>query len=128
MHVQHLREIDDFHLGKGFVAQDAGIGTQEINATPLLGGAIDHCLHLLEVGHIGAIGHCHAARFSDFLDHGFGRRERTAAAVARAAKIVHDDFRAPACEAMRMRAAKTIARAGHDGDASVKPDCHDWLS
>jgi hypothetical protein len=24
-----------------------------------------------------------------------------------------------------MRASKPIARAGDDGDASVKPDCHD---
>jgi hypothetical protein len=24
-----------------------------------------------------------------------------------------------------MRAPETIARAGHDGDASVKPDCHE---
>jgi len=27
-----------------------------------------------------------------------------------------------------MRAPETIARAGDDGDASVKPDCHDWFS
>jgi hypothetical protein len=27
-----------------------------------------------------------------------------------------------------MRPSKTIARAGHDGDASVKPDCHDFSS
>jgi hypothetical protein len=24
-----------------------------------------------------------------------------------------------------MGAAKTVTRAGHDGDASVKPDCHE---
>jgi hypothetical protein len=27
-----------------------------------------------------------------------------------------------------MRASKTIARAGDDSDASVKPDCHDCIS
>jgi hypothetical protein len=27
-----------------------------------------------------------------------------------------------------MRAPETIARAGHDGDASVKPDCHELFS
>jgi hypothetical protein len=27
-----------------------------------------------------------------------------------------------------MRAPKTIARAGDDGDAAVKPDCHDCNS
>jgi hypothetical protein len=26
-----------------------------------------------------------------------------------------------------MRAAKTITRAGDDGDAAVKPDCHEWI-
>jgi hypothetical protein len=27
-----------------------------------------------------------------------------------------------------MRPSQTIARAGDDGDASVKPDCHEWNS
>jgi hypothetical protein len=27
-----------------------------------------------------------------------------------------------------MRPSKTIARAGDDSDASVKPDCHEWNS
>jgi hypothetical protein len=27
-----------------------------------------------------------------------------------------------------MRPSQTIARAGDDSDASVKPDCHEWNS
>ena len=41
-----------------------------------------------------------------------------------AAEIVDHNLGAAARQSQRMRASKTIARAGHDGDASVKPDCH----
>jgi len=83
---------------------------------------------LLEVGDISAVGHCHATRFPDFFDHGLRRRQRTAGAVACATEIVDDDFRAAACKPKRVRAAKTIARAGDDRDASIKPDCHEASS
>ena len=85
----------------------------------------DHRLDLLEVRDIGAVGHRLAAGFADFLDHGFGRGQRSAGAVARAAEIIDHDFGAAARQPQRMRASKTIARAGDDGDASVKPDCHE---
>ena len=124
MDVEHLREIGDFHLGEGLVAQDAGIGAEQIDAAPLLGGALDHRLDLLEIRDVGAVGHRGAAGFADFLDHGFGRRQRSAAAVARAAEIVDHDLCAAARQPQRMRASETVARAGDDGDASVKPDCH----
>src|SRR5436190_18756275 len=52
----------------------------------------------------------------------------TAGAVAGATEIVDDDLRAAAGQPQRMRASKTIARAGNDSDASVKPDCHDCSS
>ena len=124
MHVQHLGEIGDLHLAERLVAQNAGIGAQQIDAAPFLGGALHHRLDLLEIRDVGAIGHRRAAGLADFLDHGLGRRQRTAGAVARAAEIVDHDLGAAARQPQRMRAPKTIARAGHDGDASVKPDCH----
>ncbi len=124
MHVQHLGEIGDLHLGERLVAQDAGIGAEQIDAAPLLGGACDHRLDLLEIRDVGAVGHRRAAGFSDFLDHGFGRGQRSAGAVAGAAEIIDHDLGAAARQPQRMRASKTIARAGDDGDASVKPDCH----
>jgi len=43
-----------------------------------------------------------------------------AGAVAPDAEIVDHDFGAAACQPQRMRPSKTIARAGDDGDASVK--------
>ena len=75
MHVDHPREVGDLHLGKGFVAQDTGIGAQQIDATPLPGGAIDHGLNLFEIRNVGAVGHRHAAGLFDLLDHGFRRRQ-----------------------------------------------------
>jgi hypothetical protein len=74
-------------------------------AAPLFGGTIDHRRDLLEVRDIGAIGHRHAAGFPDLLDHGFGGRRRSAAAVARAAEIIDDDLGTPARQAQRMRTA-----------------------
>ncbi len=125
MHIQHLGEIGGFHLAERFVAQDAGIGAEQIDAAPLLGGAGDHRLDLLEIGDVGAVGHRHPAGLLDFLDHALGRGQRPAAAVAGAAEIIDHDLRAAARQPQRMRASKTIARAGHDSDASVKPDCHE---
>ncbi len=84
--------------------------------------------NLLEVRDIGAVGHGNAAGLANFLDHGFGRRQRSAAAVARAAEIVDHDLGAAARQPQRMRAAKAIARAGDDRDASIKPDCHECRS
>src|SRR4029077_21076913 len=75
-----------------------------------------------------AIDHRGAAGLPDFLDHGFGRRQRAAGAVARAAEIIDHDLGPAARQPQRMRAPETIARAGHDGDASVKPDCHALIS
>ena len=124
MHIQHLGEIGDFHLGEGLVAQNAGIGAQQIDAAPLPGGALDHRRDLLEIGDVGAVGDRGAAGFADFLDHGLGRRQRAAGAVARAAEIIDHDFGAAAGQPQRMRPSQTIARAGDDSDASVKPDCH----
>ena len=128
MHVQHLCKIGDLHLAERLVAQDAGIGAEQIDAAPLPGGALDHRLDLLEIRDVGAIGHRDAAGLADFLDHGFRRGQRTAGAVAGAAEIVDHDLGAAAGQPQRMRPSKTIARAGDDGDASVKPDCHDCSS
>ena len=124
MHVDHLGEIGDLHLGKGFVSEDAGIGAEQIDAAPFRRGVSDHRLDLLVIRDVGSVGHRLAAGLPDFLDHGFGRRQRTAAAVTRAAEIVDHDFGAAARQSQRVRASKPIARAGDDGDASVKPDCH----
>ncbi len=128
MHVQYLGEVGHFHLGKGLVTQDASIGAEQIDAAPLPGGAIDHRLNLFEIGNVSAIGHRHATRFADFFDHGLRGRQRAAGAVARTAEIIDHDLGAAVCQPQRMRAAKTIARAGDDSDASVKPDCHECIS
>jgi hypothetical protein len=124
MHVQHLGEIGDVHLRKRFVSEDAGIGAEQIDAAPFFACLRYHRLDLLVVRDIGAVGHCLAAGLFDFLDHGFGRRQRAAAAVTRAAEIVDHDFGAASRQTQRMRASKTVARAGDDGDASVESDGH----
>ena len=53
------------------------------------------------------------------------RGQRPAGAVAGAAEIIDHDLCAPARQSQRMGAPETIARAGNDSDAAVKPDCHD---
>jgi hypothetical protein len=124
MNVEHLCKIRGLHLAKRLVAQDAGIGAEQIDTAPLLGGARDHRRDLLEIRDVGAVGHRQTTSLSDLLDHGFRRGQRSAAAVAGAAEIIDHDFRAAARQPQRMRPSKPIARAGDDGDASVKPDCH----
>src|ERR1700687_6011727 len=94
MNVEYFREIRQVHLGEGFVAQDSGIGAEQIDAAPLFGRAVHHRLDLFEVRDVGAVGHRHAAGFTDFLDHRFRRGQRPAGAVAGAAGIIDHDFRA----------------------------------
>ena len=128
MHIEHSSEVRNFHFAKGPVAQDAGISTEQIDASPFFSRPRDHRGYLLEIRDIGAVRHRHATRGADFLDHAFGRSERAAATVAGTAEVVDDDLCAAARQTQRVRASKTIARAGHDSDASVKPDCHDCSS
>jgi hypothetical protein len=124
MHVDHFCKIGDLHLGERLVAQNSGIGAEQIDAAPLSCGTGDHRLDLLVVRDIRAVGHRGAAGLADFLDHGFRRGQRPAGAVAGAAEIIDHDLGAAARQSQRMRPSEAIARAGHDGDASVKPDCH----
>ena len=128
MHVEHPGEIGDLHLGERLVAQDAGIGAQQIDAAPFFRGPGDHRPDLLIVRDIGAVGHRLAAGFADFLDYRFSRGQRSAGAVTGTAEIVDDDLGTAARQPQRVCAPKTIARAGDDGDAAVKPDCHDCSS
>ena len=57
MHVEYLGEIGDLHLGERLVAQDAGIGAEQVDAAPFLRGLGDHRRDLLEVRNIGAVGY-----------------------------------------------------------------------
>jgi hypothetical protein len=77
-----------------------------------------------EVGDVRAVGHRDATGFSDFPDHGFRRCQRAARPVARAAEIIDHHLGAAARQRMRMRASKAVARASHNGDASIKSECH----
>src|SRR3984893_2562623 len=87
MDIQHFCEIGNLHFRKGLVAQNAGIGAEQIDAAPLLGGAVHHRLDLLEVRDIGAVGDRPPAGFADFVDHVSRWGQRPAGAVAGAAEI-----------------------------------------
>ncbi len=65
---------------------------EQIDAAPLPGGPIDHRLNLIEIGNVGAVSHRDAAGFSNLLDHGLSRRQRTAGAVPPAAEIVDHEL------------------------------------
>src|SRR5258708_23966241 len=113
MDIEYLGKVGYIHFRKRLVAENAGIGTQEIDAAPLLRSPLDHRRDLSELRDVGAVGHRRAAGLADFLDHGFRGRERTAGAVPRAAEIVDHELWAAACEPQRIRPSKTLARAGH---------------
>ena len=51
MHRHHGVEILDLHFGEALVAQDAGIGDQNVDPAPLIHGLLD------EVGNTGVVGH-----------------------------------------------------------------------
>jgi hypothetical protein len=43
--VDHQFEVRDLHLGEGLVAQDAGVGDQDVDAAPLVHVLADHQRH-----------------------------------------------------------------------------------
>jgi hypothetical protein len=94
-----------FHLAERLVAQNAGVGAEQIDAAPLGDGAIHHGLDLFEIRDIGTVRHRDAAGLADFLDHGFGRGKRPAGTVALAAEIVDHDLGASARQPHRMPAS-----------------------
>ena len=124
MNVNDKAEIFHLHLHESFVAKDAGIVHENVDTAPLLHGRVNHGANFVSFRYIGAVGDRFTARIDNLLDDRFRRRERRPGAIARAAQIVDDDFRAARGESERMRSAKTAACAGYDCNFSVEADSH----
>ena len=73
VHVHHGLEIRDLHLGEALVAQDAGIGDQDVDAAQGVHGLLDHVGDAGVVGDGGAVGDRLAAGRLDLVDHLCGR-------------------------------------------------------
>ena len=120
-------EIGHLHLGEAFIAQDAGIVDEDMNAAPGVLGLRDHFHHLVIFGDIAAVRHGGAARRLDFLDD-FERCVRMAGAVARAAEIVDHDLRTALCQFDRIGAAQAPARPRHDRHLAFERNRHELVS
>ena len=123
-------EVDvlNAHLGEGAVAQDAGIGDEDVDPAPFGHRVIDHALDAVDVRNRRTIGNCFAAEGFDFRHNGLRRVRAAARTIARAAKVVDHDFCAAAGKFKRVSAAKAAASAGYNGDAAVKTDLgHGYL-
>ena len=69
VHVHHQLKVGQFHLGEGFVTQDAGVVDQNIDPAPGLYRLLHHGLHGHKVGHRGAIGQGLATGGTNFIHH-----------------------------------------------------------
>ena len=124
MHRHHGVEILDLHFGEALVAQDAGIGDQNVDPAPLIHGLLDEVGNTGVVGHRGAIGDGFTASRLDLRHHGFGRGGGAAGAIHRAAQIVDHHLGAARGKLKRVGAAKTPARTGDNCDFAVKTNGH----
>ncbi len=127
MDIHHRLEILQFHFGEAFVAQDAGIGDQDIDPAEGIHGLFDQMGHAGIVADRGAIGDGFAARRLDFGDHRFGSRAIAAGAVERAAQIVDHHLGAAPRQFEGVAAAQPTARAGDNGDLTVEANGHGIL-
>ena len=64
MHVHHRVEVVHLHLGEALVAQDAGVGDQDVDAAPGVHRLLDHMLDAGIVGDGGAVGDGLATRIA----------------------------------------------------------------
>ena len=124
VHVHHQLEVGQVHLGKAFVAQDAGVVHQDVHPAPSVHRLLDHGFDRLEIGDRCAVGHGFATGCADFIDHGLRGRHRAAHAMHITAQVVDQHF-GPACgQRQRVLLAQTAACACDDGHAAFEIDAH----
>jgi hypothetical protein len=108
------------HFGEAFVAQQAGVVDENIDAAPEGLRARDHPPDMFAIGDIGAIRDRNTAQCFDLgcdLERCFG-------GGAIAADIIDDDFGAARREAQCVAAPEPAARASDDRHAFVESDGH----
>jgi len=117
MDIQYLGEIGDFHFRKRLVAQNAGIGAQEIDAAHSLVARSTMAVTCskLETSAPSAIA---VPPVCEFRPPRLRPASAIPGAVACAAEFIDHDLGAAAGQPQRMRPSQTIARAGDDSDAS----------
>jgi hypothetical protein len=120
MHRHHRLEILQLHLAEALVAQDAGIGDQDVDAAERVHGLLDQIGHTGVIGDRAAIGDGFAAGGLDLGHHFFRRFGIAAAAVQRSTQIVDHNLGAAPRQLQRMTAAQSAASPGDDGDLACE--------
>ncbi len=98
--------------------------TRMSTTTPFVHGFADHCLDLREVGNVGAVTGCFAARRADLGDDAIG----VGRSPVFVTEIVDDDFGAALGQCQCVTASESLASAGDDGHLAVESDTHVFAS
>ena len=126
VHLDHRLEVGELHLAEGLVAQDAGVGDQDVQPAEGVDRAFHQIGRARVIGHRAAVGDRLAARRLDLGHHGVGRGRGAARAIQRRAQIVDHHLGAPSGQLQRVLAAQAPARSGDDGDLAVETDIGHW--
>ena len=103
------------HLGKGPVAQDAGIVDEDVDAPPRVEGLCRHLLHLIRLRDVTEVHERFASQRTNL-----GHDGLRSGAMVGTIQVIDDNARTLAGQFQRMRTAEAPARAGDDGDAILK--------
>ena len=125
-------EVDGDHVVPFFfghvedhpVSQDSGCGHDDVQAAKLVYGLLDQTLAGRHLRDRVSVGRGFAARGANRRRGLFGRTGRFAAAVDRAAHIVHDDFCAEFAKLESDGLAYPTSGAGNDRDAALEQISH----
>ena len=129
MHVKHQTKVAQFHFAETFVAQNAGVVDQNVDAAPRVHRGGDHGGNSRLISHRSVIGNGGSACRTNLVNHHVGRGQLgVASARWGEAKIIDYDFRATRGECERVLSAEAAASAGNDGNFAVKTNTHAVLS
>ena len=123
MDFQDQVKVGRLHLCKAFIAQDAGVVNQDMDAAPSFLRLCNHFHHLVIFGDAATVCHCFAASSLDLFDD-LRRRVRRAGAIACTAQIIDHNLRAAPRQFERIGFAQPAARTGHNSDFVLKADGH----
>ena len=122
VHVDDRLEVLGLELGEALVAQDPGVVHEDVDPAEVVERGLDDRLAAFGRGDRVVVGCGLAAGLDDLLHGRVGHAAAAAAAVGRAAEVVHDDGRAAARELEGVGLAEAAARAGDHGHAAVETD------
>ena len=129
MHVKHQTKIAQCHFAEAFVAQNARVVNQNIDAAPRVNRSSNHGGNGDFISHRSVIGNSRSTCGTYLIDHPIGGGQRSIASPrCGEAKIIDYDFRATRGECERVLSAEAAASAGNNGHFAVKTNTHAVLS